>query len=232
MVCAVARNPLQALARHPQGYRWLMKRSRLVAVSERTMRRVTGDRLGVLDLVGIPSAQVIAVGRRTGRARTTTLQLIVDDEEFIVVGSNWAARTSLPGCTTSRRRRSSTSDAEAAGSRPPSGSSRATSGTGPGRRSSPPGPTTPSPSRWPGHGPSVSSPCARCSTHAGAVPLHPGRPGGADELSRAPRRRRASPGPSRTACRVPPARPHPWPHPHRRSSGPRSARGRLAASRR
>ena len=91
MVCAVARNPLQALARHPQGYRWLMKRSRLVAVSERTMRRVTGDRLGVLDLVGIPSAQVIAVGRRTGRARTTTLQLIVDDEEFIVVGSNWGS---------------------------------------------------------------------------------------------------------------------------------------------
>ncbi len=87
----MAGNPLQALARNPHGYRWLMKRSWLVAWSERAVRRVTGDRLGVLDLVGIPSAQVIAVGRRTGRTRTTTLQLIKDGEEFIVVGSNWGS---------------------------------------------------------------------------------------------------------------------------------------------
>ena len=56
----MARNPLQALARNPHGYRWLMKRSGLVAWNERAVRRVTGDRLGVLDLVGIPSAQVIS----------------------------------------------------------------------------------------------------------------------------------------------------------------------------
>ena len=90
-MCVVARNPLQALARNPHGYRWLMKRSGFVAWNERAVRRVTGDRLGVLDLVGIPSAQVITVGRRTGRARTTTLQLIQDGEEFIVVGSNWGS---------------------------------------------------------------------------------------------------------------------------------------------
>jgi deazaflavin-dependent oxidoreductase (nitroreductase family) len=87
----VAWNSLQALARNPHGYRWLMKRSGFVAWSERAVRRFTGDRLGVLDLVGIPSAQVIAVGRRTGRARTTTLQLIKDGEEFLVVGSNWGS---------------------------------------------------------------------------------------------------------------------------------------------
>ncbi len=87
----VARNPLQALARNPHGYRWLMKRSGLVAWNERAVCRVTGDRLGVLDLVGIPSAQVTVVGRRTGRARASTLQLIKDGEELLVVGSNWGS---------------------------------------------------------------------------------------------------------------------------------------------
>ena len=82
---------LQSLARNPHGYRWLMKRSGFVAWSERAVRRVTGDRLGVLDLVGIPSGRVTAVGRRTGLARTTTLQLIEDGDEWIVVGSNWGS---------------------------------------------------------------------------------------------------------------------------------------------
>lgn len=95
-MCPVARNPLQALARNPYGYRWLMKRSSFVAWSERAVCRVTGDRLGVLDLVGIPSARVTAVGRCTGLARTATLQVITQGEELIVVGSNWG-RADDPG---------------------------------------------------------------------------------------------------------------------------------------
>src|SRR5580693_8366782 len=87
----MARNPLQALARNPHGYRWLMKRSGFIAWCERVVRRGTGDRMGVLDLTGIPSALVTVVGRRTGLPRTTTLQVIAEGEELIVVGSNWGS---------------------------------------------------------------------------------------------------------------------------------------------
>jgi deazaflavin-dependent oxidoreductase (nitroreductase family) len=57
---------------------------------EKIIRRLTNDRLGVLDLVGIPSVRVLIPGRRTGLVRTTTLQCIDVEGGILVVGSNWA----------------------------------------------------------------------------------------------------------------------------------------------
>jgi deazaflavin-dependent oxidoreductase (nitroreductase family) len=87
----VAWNPLQAVARNPTAYRMLMRRSGLVAWSERAIRKVSRGRIGVLDLVGIPSIVVTVPGRRTGIARSTTLQCSAAGDELLVVGSNWGS---------------------------------------------------------------------------------------------------------------------------------------------
>jgi deazaflavin-dependent oxidoreductase (nitroreductase family) len=86
-------NPLQAIARHPASYRLLMKRSALIMRTERVVRRVSNGRIGVLDLVGLPSIQVTVPGRKTGIPRTTALQFVPDGEAFLVVGSNWGSVT-------------------------------------------------------------------------------------------------------------------------------------------
>jgi deazaflavin-dependent oxidoreductase (nitroreductase family) len=47
------------------------------------------DRIGVLDLVGVPSIRVTVPGRKTGIPRTTPLQYVPDGDVFLLVGSNW-----------------------------------------------------------------------------------------------------------------------------------------------
>jgi deazaflavin-dependent oxidoreductase (nitroreductase family) len=84
-------NPLQAIARHPASYRLLMERRALIGQAERAVRRVSKGRLGVLDLVGLPSIQLTVPGRKTGAPRTTPLQFVPDGNAFLVVGSNWGS---------------------------------------------------------------------------------------------------------------------------------------------
>ncbi|HEY1651615.1 MAG TPA: nitroreductase family deazaflavin-dependent oxidoreductase [Acidimicrobiales bacterium] len=45
--------------------------------------------MGVLDLVGIPSIQLLIPGRRSGIVRATTLQCVEFGDGYLVVGSNW-----------------------------------------------------------------------------------------------------------------------------------------------
>ena len=63
---AVARNPLLVIAKTPFSYRILLSSAALVETMEKVLRRPTSDRIGVLDLVGIPSVRVLIPGRRTG----------------------------------------------------------------------------------------------------------------------------------------------------------------------
>jgi deazaflavin-dependent oxidoreductase (nitroreductase family) len=84
-------NPLQVFARHPACYRLLMKRRALIMWTERMVRRLSKDRIGVLDLVGLPSLQITARGWKTGMPRTTPLQYVPDGTAFLVVGSNWGS---------------------------------------------------------------------------------------------------------------------------------------------
>jgi deazaflavin-dependent oxidoreductase (nitroreductase family) len=84
-------NPLQVFARHPACYRLLMKRRALIGRTDRALRRMSKDRIGVLDLVGLPSIQVTVPGRKTGIPRTTPLQFVPDGNAFLVVGSNWGS---------------------------------------------------------------------------------------------------------------------------------------------
>jgi deazaflavin-dependent oxidoreductase (nitroreductase family) len=56
---------------------------------EALLRFATKGRLGVLDLMGLPNVQVTTSGRKTGLARTATLQCVPAGDGLIVVGSNW-----------------------------------------------------------------------------------------------------------------------------------------------
>ncbi|HEX2286284.1 MAG TPA: nitroreductase family deazaflavin-dependent oxidoreductase [Mycobacterium sp.] len=85
------RNPLQTLARLTWTYRLLLRFHRLIPPIERVLRRLSGGRIGVLDLVGLPSVQVTVPGRKTGVMRTTTLQYVPDGDALLLVASNWGA---------------------------------------------------------------------------------------------------------------------------------------------
>jgi deazaflavin-dependent oxidoreductase (nitroreductase family) len=62
----------------------------LVEATDKILRRLTRDKFGVLDLVGIPSVRLLIPGRRSGLVRATTLQCIDVEGGILVVGSNWA----------------------------------------------------------------------------------------------------------------------------------------------
>jgi deazaflavin-dependent oxidoreductase (nitroreductase family) len=59
---------------------------------EALLRFASKGRLGVLDLTGVPNAQVTTSGRKTGLARTATVQCVPAGDGLIVVGSNWGLR--------------------------------------------------------------------------------------------------------------------------------------------
>ncbi|MCV7442751.1 nitroreductase family deazaflavin-dependent oxidoreductase [Mycobacterium paraense] len=83
-------NPLQRAARNPTAYRWLVLRGRPMAQgTEALLRFATKGRLGVLDLTGLPNVQVTTSGRKTGLARTATVQCVPTEDGLLVVGSNW-----------------------------------------------------------------------------------------------------------------------------------------------
>jgi deazaflavin-dependent oxidoreductase (nitroreductase family) len=83
-------NPLQRVARNPTAYRWLVLPGRPVAVGlESLFRFASTGRIGVLDLTGLPNVQITTSGRKTGLARTATVQYVPAGDGLIVVGSNW-----------------------------------------------------------------------------------------------------------------------------------------------
>ena len=83
-------NPLQRVARNPMAYRWLVLRGRAVAEAlESLLRFASAGRVGVLDLAGLPNVQITTSGRKTGLARTATVQYVPVDDGLLVVGANW-----------------------------------------------------------------------------------------------------------------------------------------------
>lgn len=85
-----AMNALQRLARNPAAYRWLVLNGRPVAEGlESLLRFATNGRLGVLDLVGLPNVRITISGRKTGLARSATVQYVPYRAGLLLVGSNW-----------------------------------------------------------------------------------------------------------------------------------------------
>ena len=83
-------NPLQRVARHPTAYRRLVLNGRPLAESlEALLRFATSGRLGVLDLAGLPNVRITTSGRKTGLARTATVQYVTVESGLLLVGANW-----------------------------------------------------------------------------------------------------------------------------------------------
>ena len=61
----------------------------MAEVVEALLRFASKGRLGVLDLSGLPNVQMTTSGRKTGLARTATVQCVPAGDGLIVVGSNW-----------------------------------------------------------------------------------------------------------------------------------------------
>lgn len=84
-------NPLRAALQNPSIYRASLKLGALTNWTERALRKVSKDRIGVLDLLGLPSIQLTVAGRKTGILRTTSLQYIPDGDTLLLVASNWGS---------------------------------------------------------------------------------------------------------------------------------------------
>ncbi|BBY10263.1 nitroreductase family deazaflavin-dependent oxidoreductase [Mycobacterium marseillense] len=83
-------NPLRRAARNPTVYRLLVRSgSSIVERFEALLRFATSGRLGVLDLVGLPNVRITTSGRRTGLARSATVQYVPFRGGLLLVGSNW-----------------------------------------------------------------------------------------------------------------------------------------------
>ncbi|CAG7000020.1 nitroreductase family deazaflavin-dependent oxidoreductase [Mycobacterium avium subsp. paratuberculosis] len=86
-------NSLQRLARSRAVYRLLMGHGRpIVEGVEALLRFATKGRLGVLDLAGLPNVRITVSGRKTGLARSATVQYVPFRDGLLLVGSNWGRR--------------------------------------------------------------------------------------------------------------------------------------------
>jgi deazaflavin-dependent oxidoreductase (nitroreductase family) len=83
-------NPLQRWARNPTAYRMLVLNGRqIVEGLESVLRFLTAGRLGILDLAGLPNVRITISGRKTGLARSATVQYVPFRDGLLLIGSNW-----------------------------------------------------------------------------------------------------------------------------------------------
>lgn len=83
-------NPLQRLARNPTAYRVLVLNGhQIVEGLESVLRFLTSGRLGALDLAGLPNVRITISGRKTGLARSATVQYVTFRDGLLLIGSNW-----------------------------------------------------------------------------------------------------------------------------------------------
>jgi deazaflavin-dependent oxidoreductase (nitroreductase family) len=83
-------NPLKRVAQNPTAYRRLVLRGHAIADAlESLLRFASSGRVSVLDLAGLPNVQITTSGRKTGLARTATVQYVPDGDGMVLVGSNW-----------------------------------------------------------------------------------------------------------------------------------------------
>ncbi|MEV6276032.1 nitroreductase family deazaflavin-dependent oxidoreductase [Nocardia sp. NPDC051832] len=91
-------NPLPALSRTLAARPIAMRTAPVVLTLDRTVRRITRGRSGILDVAGLPSLELTVAGRRSGLARTVSLLYVPDPRDpdtFLLIGSNWG-RTRHP----------------------------------------------------------------------------------------------------------------------------------------
>ncbi len=80
---------VRALMRRLGRYRWLMRLAPVIIPVDRALNRVSGGRLSVVRLAGLPSLRLVTRGRRTGLMRANDLLYTPYGDRFVVIGSGW-----------------------------------------------------------------------------------------------------------------------------------------------
>lgn len=82
-------NPLTGLARHLGRYPWVMRLAPVILPVDRMLHRVSGGRVSLLRVAGMPSLRLVTVGRRTGLERASDLLYTPYGDRYVVIGSGW-----------------------------------------------------------------------------------------------------------------------------------------------
>ena len=85
-------NPLRALARALGKRRWLMRTATAVVWADKRLHRVTGGRVSLVALAGLPSLRLTTTGRKSGLERNTNLLYYPSGDGFVLTASNWGRR--------------------------------------------------------------------------------------------------------------------------------------------
>jgi deazaflavin-dependent oxidoreductase (nitroreductase family) len=66
---------------------WMPKALPLIEKSDSRLQKVTGGRLSLLDIAGLPNLMLSVPGRKSGKMRTTPLLCVPHGDEWLVAGS-------------------------------------------------------------------------------------------------------------------------------------------------
>lgn len=66
---------------------WMPRLLPQIVWTDRRLQRVTGGRVSVLDLAGLPNLTLTVVGRRSGLPRSTPLLCVPDGDGWLIAGS-------------------------------------------------------------------------------------------------------------------------------------------------
>jgi deazaflavin-dependent oxidoreductase (nitroreductase family) len=62
-----------------------------VVATDKALERITGGRVTLLDVAGLPNIRLTVRGRKSGTPRTIPLLAVPRGEDWLVAGSNWGA---------------------------------------------------------------------------------------------------------------------------------------------
>lgn len=82
-------NPLTRLAHWLGRYPWLMKLAPVIVPLDQVLHRVSGNRLSLVRLAGMPSLRLVTTGRRTGLVRENDLLYTPYGDDYVLIGSGW-----------------------------------------------------------------------------------------------------------------------------------------------
>ncbi|GAA4700566.1 hypothetical protein GCM10023349_16760 [Nocardioides conyzicola] len=66
---------------------WMPKLLPQIVWTDRKLQRVTGGRVSVLDIAGLPNLVLTVVGRKSGLPRSTPLLCVPDGDTWLIAGS-------------------------------------------------------------------------------------------------------------------------------------------------
>lgn len=70
---------------------WLPRYLPQIVAVDKTIHRLSGGRIGLLTIAGLPQLYLTVRGRRSGVPRTTPLLCVSHHGSLLVAGSNWGA---------------------------------------------------------------------------------------------------------------------------------------------